>query len=295
MSGRIIDGKAFAAALRSRVAGAVPAFLAATGRKPGLAVVLVGEDPASQVYVRNKGKATVEAGLASFEHRLPDSVGQAELIDLVERLNADEAVDGILVQLPLPRGIEDKAVIAAIDPAKDVDGFHVANAGRLAVGEEALVPCTPLGCLMLLKDRLGDLSGMEAVVVGRSNIVGKPMAQLLLRENCTVTVAHSRTRNLAEVVRRGDIVVAAVGQPQMIRGSWLKPGAAVIDVGINRIQIGEGKTRLVGDVEFESAVDVAGAITPVPGGVGPMTIAVLLRNTLMAAHARLGLPAPAGL
>jgi methylenetetrahydrofolate dehydrogenase (NADP+)/methenyltetrahydrofolate cyclohydrolase len=295
VSGRIIDGKAFAAALRSRVAGAVPAFLAATGRKPGLAVVLVGEDPASQVYVRNKGKATVEAGLASFEHKLPDSVGKAELIDLVERLNADEAVDGILVQLPLPRGIEDKEVIAAIDPAKDVDGFHVANAGRLAVGEEALVPCTPLGCLMLLKDSLGDLSGLEAVVVGRSNIVGKPMAQLLLRENCTVTVAHSRTRNLAEVVRRGDIVVAAVGQPQMIRGSWLKPGATVIDVGINRIQIGEGKTRLVGDVEFESAVDVAGAITPVPGGVGPMTIAVLLRNTLVAAHARLGLPAPAGL
>ena len=295
MSGRIIDGKAFAAALRDRVAGAVPGFLAATGRKPGLAVVLVGGDAASQVYVRNKGKATVEAGMASFEHRLPDSVGQAELIALVERLNADEAVDGILVQLPLPRGIEDKAVIAAIDPAKDVDGFHVANAGRLAVGEEALVPCTPLGCMMLLKDRLGDLSGLEAVVVGRSNIVGKPMAQLLLRENCTVTVAHSRTRNLAEVVRRGDIVVAAVGQPQMIRGSWLKPGATVIDVGINRIQVGEGKTRLVGDVEFESALDVAGAITPVPGGVGPMTIAVLLRDTLVAARARAGLPAPAGL
>jgi methylenetetrahydrofolate dehydrogenase (NADP+) / methenyltetrahydrofolate cyclohydrolase len=295
VSGRIIDGKAFAAELRGKVAAAVPTFLTATGRKPGLAVVLVGEDAASQVYVRNKGKATVEAGMASFEHRLPDSIGQAELIALVERLNADEAVDGILVQLPLPRGVDDKAVIAAIDPAKDVDGFHVANAGRLAVGEEALVPCTPLGCLMLLKDRLGDLSGLEAVVVGRSNIVGKPMAQLLLRENCTVTIAHSRTRDLAEVVRRGDIVVAAVGQPQMIRGHWLKPGATVIDVGINRIQIGDGKTRLVGDVEFESAVEVAGAITPVPGGVGPMTIAVLLRNTLVAAYARAGLAAAAGL
>jgi methylenetetrahydrofolate dehydrogenase (NADP+) / methenyltetrahydrofolate cyclohydrolase len=295
VSGRIIDGKAFAAELRGKVAAAVPTFLTATGRKPGLAVVLVGEDAASQVYVRNKGKATVEAGMASFEHRLPDSIGQAELIALVERLNADEAVDGILVQLPLPRGVDDKAVIAAIDPAKDVDGFHVANAGRLAVGEEALVPCTPLGCLMLLKDRLGDLSGLEAVVVGRSNIVGKPMAQLLLRENCTVTIAHSRTRDLADVVRRGDIVVAAVGQPQMIRGHWLKPGATVIDVGINRIQIGDGKTRLVGDVEFESAVEVAGAITPVPGGVGPMTIAVLLRNTLVAAYARAGLAAAAGL
>jgi methylenetetrahydrofolate dehydrogenase (NADP+)/methenyltetrahydrofolate cyclohydrolase len=295
VTAEIIDGKAFAAGLRARVAAAIPAFAKAAGRKPGLAVVLVGEDPASQVYVRNKGKATVEAGMASFEHKLPDSVGQAELIALVERLNADQAVDGILVQLPLPRGIDDKAVIAAIDPAKDVDGFHVANAGRLAVGEDALVPCTPLGCLMLLKDRIGDLSGLEAVVVGRSNIVGKPMAQLLLRENCTVTVAHSRTRDLPEVVRRGDIVVAAVGQPQMIRGSWLKPGATVIDVGINRIQIGGGKTRLVGDVEFESAAETAGAITPVPGGVGPMTIAVLLRNTLVAAHARAGLPAPAGL
>jgi methylenetetrahydrofolate dehydrogenase (NADP+)/methenyltetrahydrofolate cyclohydrolase len=295
VSAGIIDGKAFAAGLRSRAAAAAAAFAESTGRQPGLAVVLVGEDPASQVYVRNKGKATLEAGMASFEHKLPDSVSQQDLIALVERLNDDEAVDGILVQLPLPRGIDDKAVIAAIDPAKDVDGFHVANAGRLAVGEEALVPCTPLGCLMLLKDRLGDLSGLEAVVVGRSNIVGKPMAQLLIRENCTVTIAHSRTRDLPEVVRRGDIVVAAVGQPQMIRGHWLKPGATVIDVGINRIQIGDGKTRLVGDVEFESAAGVAGAITPVPGGVGPMTIAVLLRNTLAAAYARAGLPGPAGL
>ncbi|HEY9554051.1 bifunctional methylenetetrahydrofolate dehydrogenase/methenyltetrahydrofolate cyclohydrolase FolD [Allosphingosinicella sp.] len=295
MTAAIIDGKAYAEALRARVAAAVPAFVEATGRKPGLAVVLVGEDPASQVYVRSKGKAMVAAGLESFEHKLPDTTTQEELSALVERLNADEAVDGILVQLPLPKGVDEKAVISTIDPAKDVDGFHVINAGRLAVGEEALVPCTPLGCLMLLRDRLGDLSGLDAVVVGRSNIVGKPMAQLLLQENCTVTVAHSRTRDLPGVVRRADIVVAAVGRPQMIRGDWLKPGATVIDVGINRIQIGEGKTRLVGDVEFESASEVAGAITPVPGGVGPMTIAVLLRNTLVAAHARAGLPAPEGL
>jgi methylenetetrahydrofolate dehydrogenase (NADP+)/methenyltetrahydrofolate cyclohydrolase len=295
MGADIIDGRAFAQELRRKVAEAVPAFASATRRKPGLAVVLVGEDPASQVYVRSKGKATEEAGMASFEHRLPASTDQDELIALVERLNADEAVDGILVQLPLPRGVDDKAVIAAIDPAKDVDGFHVANAGRLAVGEEALVPCTPLGCLMLLKDRLGDLTGLEAVVVGRSNIVGKPMAQLLLQENCTVTLAHSRTRDLPGVVRRADIVVAAVGQPQMIRGDWLKPGATVIDVGINRISIGDGKTRLVGDVDFDSASAVAGAITPVPGGVGPMTIAVLLRNTLVAAHARAGLEKPGDL
>jgi len=293
VTAEIIDGKGFAERLRARVAAAVPGFVAATGRKPGLAVVLVGEDPASQVYVRSKGKATIAAGLESFEHRLPDTTTEAELIALVERLNADEAVDGILVQLPLPAGVDDKAVIAALDPAKDVDGFHVSNAGRLAVGEQALVPCTPLGCLMLLRDRLGDLSGLEAVVVGRSNIVGKPMAQLLLAENCTVTIAHSRTRDLPEVVRRGDIVVAAVGRPQMIRGDWLKPGATVIDVGINRIQIGDGKTKLVGDVDFDSAAGVAGAITPVPGGVGPMTIAVLLRNTLVAAHARAGLKAPA--
>ena len=295
MGAEIIDGKAFAEALRAQVAEAVPAFVSSSGRKPGLAVVLVGDDPASEVYVRSKGKATLAAGMASFEHKLPESVGQSELIALVEQLNADETVDGILVQLPLPRGIDDKAVIAAIDPAKDVDGFNIANAGRLAVGEKSLVPCTPFGALMLLKSRFGDLSGLEAVVVGRSNIVGKPMAQLLLQQNCTVTIAHSRTRDLPEVVRRGDIVIAAVGQPQMIRGSWLKPGATVIDVGINRIQIGDGKTRLVGDVEFESAAEVAGAITPVPGGVGPMTIAVLLRNTLVAAHARAGLPAPEGL
>ncbi|WP_129793590.1 bifunctional methylenetetrahydrofolate dehydrogenase/methenyltetrahydrofolate cyclohydrolase FolD [Sphingosinicella sp. CPCC 101087] len=290
MSAAVIDGKAFAERLRERVAEAVPAFASRAGRKPGLAVVLVGDDPASRVYVRSKGKATLAAGMASFEHCLAEATGQAELVDLVQSLNRDDRVDGILVQLPLPRHIDDKAVIGVIDPAKDVDGFHVENAGRLAVGEEALVPCTPLGCIMLLKDRLGDLSGLEAVVVGRSNIVGKPMAQLLIRENCTVTTAHSRTRDLPAVVRRGDIVVAAAGRAEMIKGDWLKPGATVIDVGINRIA-----GKLVGDVDFESAAATAGAITPVPGGVGPMTIAVLLRNTLTAAHARAGLPAPEGL
>jgi methylenetetrahydrofolate dehydrogenase (NADP+)/methenyltetrahydrofolate cyclohydrolase len=296
VSAERIDGRAFAARLRERVAGKVPDFAAAAGRAPGLAVVLVGEDPASQVYVRSKGRATTEAGMASFEHRLPDSVSQDELLELVGRLNADEAVDAILVQLPLPAGIDDKAVIEAIDPAKDVDGFHPINAGRLAIGEEGLVPCTPLGCLMLLKDRLGDLAGLEAVVIGRSNIVGKPMAQLLLAENCTVTLAHSRTRDLQGVVRRADIVVAAVGRAQMVRGDWLKPGATVIDVGINRVDGGaDGKGRLVGDVDYASASEVAAAITPVPGGVGPMTIAVLLRNTLVAAHARAGLPRPEGL
>jgi methylenetetrahydrofolate dehydrogenase (NADP+)/methenyltetrahydrofolate cyclohydrolase len=296
MSADIIDGKAFAASLRERVAAAVPEFVAKMGRKPGLAVVLVGEDPASQVYVRSKGKATVAAGMESFEHRLPDTTTQDELIAIVERLNADDRVDGILVQLPLPKGVDEKAVISTIDPAKDVDGFHVINSGKLAVGEEALVPCTPLGCLMLLKDRLGDLSSLEAVVIGRSNIVGKPMAQLLLKESCTVTIAHSRTRDLPAVVRRADIVVAAVGRPEMVKGDWLKPGATVIDVGINRVPAeAEGKTRLVGDVDFETARSVAGAITPVPGGVGPMTIAVLLRNTLVAAHARAGIEAPQGL
>jgi len=290
-----IDGKAFAAGLRARIAKAVPAFEAATGRVPGLAVVLVGEDPASQVYVRSKGMATREAGMASFEHRLSADASQAELIALVEALGADDKVDGILVQLPLPPQIDEQAVIAAIDPARDVDGFTLENAGRLAVGEAGLVPCTPLGCLMLLKDRLGDLSGLEAVVIGRSNIVGKPMAQLLLRESCTVTIAHSRTRDLPAVVRRADIVVAAVGRPGMVSGDWLKPGATVIDVGINRVDAGEGKTRLVGDVDYESASAIAGAITPVPGGVGPMTIAVLLRNTLVAAHGRAGLAPPEGL
>jgi methylenetetrahydrofolate dehydrogenase (NADP+)/methenyltetrahydrofolate cyclohydrolase len=286
----LIDGKAFAERLRAHVGAAAPDFVRHVGRKPGLAVVLVGEDPASMVYVRSKGKATEAAGMASFEHRLPVDTDQAELIALVDRLNADDAVDGILVQLPLPPHIDDKAVIDALDPAKDVDGFHVENVGRLVVGEQGMIPCTPLGCLMLLKDWLGDLSGLEAVVVGRSNIVGKPLAQLLLREHCTVTIAHSRTRDLPNVVRRGDIVVAAVGRAAMIKGDWLKPGAVVIDVGINRV---DGK--LVGDVDFAGASEVAGAITPVPGGVGPMTIAVLLRNTLVAAHARAGMTAPEGL
>jgi methylenetetrahydrofolate dehydrogenase (NADP+) / methenyltetrahydrofolate cyclohydrolase len=296
VSAAIIDGKAFAERLREKVADVASDFTKKAGRKPGLAVVFVGEDPASQVYVRAKGKATLAAGMESLEYKLPETTGQQELIDLVHRLNEDDMVDGILVQLPLPDGMDDKAVIAAFDPAKDVDGFHVANAGSLAVGEEGLVPCTPLGSLMLLKDRLRNLSGLEAVVIGRSNIVGKPMAQLLLQENCTVTIAHSRTKDLPEVVRRADIVVAAVGRPEMVKGSWLKPGATVIDVGINRVPAAEqGKTRLVGDVAFEEAKEVAGAITPVPGGVGPMTIAVLLRNTLVAAHRRAGLDAPGNL
>lgn len=284
----IIDGAGFAAGLRASVADAV----ATLPRQPGLAVVLVGEDPASQVYVRSKGKATLEAGMLSFEHRLPADASEETLLTLVRQLNADPAVDGILVQLPLPAQIDEQAVIEAIDPDKDVDGFHPVNAGRLASGLDGFVPCTPLGCLMLLKDRLGDLSGLDAVVIGRSNIVGKPMAQLLIRESCTVTVAHSRTRDLPEVMRRADIVVAAVGRPLMIKGDWLKPGATVIDVGINRIDAGEGKTRLVGDVDFESALPVAGAITPVPRGVGPMTIAVLLRNTLVSACRREGISAP---
>ncbi|KUR75660.1 bifunctional methylenetetrahydrofolate dehydrogenase/methenyltetrahydrofolate cyclohydrolase FolD [Novosphingobium sp. FSW06-99] len=290
MAADIIDGKAFALDLRGRIATLAADFTARTGRKAGLAVVLVGEDAASQVYVRSKGKATVEAGMASFEHRLPVDATQAELLALVEALNADPAVDGILVQLPLPTHLDEQTVIATISPDKDVDGFHVINAGRLAVGQPGYVPCTPLGCLMLLKDRLGSLSGLNAVVIGRSNIVGKPMAQLLLAESCTVTIAHSRTRDLAEVVRRADIVVAAVGRPEMVKGSWIKPGATVIDVGINRVAGTEpGKTRLVGDVDFAEASAIAGAITPVPGGVGPMTIAVLLRNALVAAFRNAGL------
>ena len=292
MGAEIIDGKAFAAAVRARVASHVPSFRNRTGRVPGLATVLVGEDPASQVYVRSKGRATREAGMLGFEHKLAANTSQDDLIALVAQLNADPAVDGTLVQLPLPDGMDEQAVIAAIDPGKDVDGFHVVNAGRLAVGMPGLVPCTPLGCLALLKDRLGSLAGLNAVVIGRSNIVGKPMAQLLLRESCTVTVAHSRTRDLADVVRNSDIVVAAVGRAEMVRADWLKPGATVIDVGINRVPAADGKTRLVGDVDFVGAAEVAGAITPVPGGVGPMTIAMLLRNTLVAAHAREGLPAP---
>ena len=283
----IIDGKAFAADLRAQIAKDVAEFKEATGVTPGLAVVLVGEDPASQVYVRSKHKATVEAGMASFEHRRADTTTQSELLALVEELNQDPAVHGILVQLPLPKHISEEAVINAIHPDKDVDGFHVNNAGRLATGQDAMVPCTPLGCILMLKDRLGDLSGLNAVVVGRSNIVGKPMAHLLLKENCTVTIAHSRTRDLPGLCASADIVVAAVGRPQMIKGDWVKPGATVIDVGINRIDApekGEGKTRLVGDVAFDEIVGHAGAITPVPGGVGPMTIACLLKNTLSAAR-----------
>lgn len=296
IDGKIIDGKAFAAGLRDRVAEAVTAFNTARGRKPGLAVVLLGEDPASSVYVRNKGKMTVAAGMESFEFKRPVGIGQEDLLDLIEELNEDERVDGILVQLPLPAHIDETAVIAAIDPAKDVDGFHVVNSGRLATGQSAMVPCTPLGCIMLLKDELGDLSGLEAIVVGRSNIVGKPMAQLLLAENCTVTLAHSRTRDLASVVHRADIVVAAVGRAEMVKGDWIKPGATVIDVGINRVADTEdGKARIVGDVATAEALPHVRAITPVPGGVGPMTIAVLLRNTLVAAHARAGLAPPPGL
>jgi len=290
MSAAIIDGKAFAEGLRERVGALAAGFTAKAGRRPGLTVVLVGEDPASAVYVRSKGKATEAAGMKSDTIRLPAETSQAALLDLVGQLNADESVDGILVQLPLPKQIDEQAIIAAIDPNKDVDGFHPVNAGRLATGLQGFVPCTPLGCLMLLKDQLGDLAGKEAVVIGRSNIVGKPMAQLLLGESCTVTIAHSRTRDLPGVVRRADIVVAAVGRPEMIRGDWIKPGAAVIDVGINRIDAGDGKTRLVGDVAFDEAKEVASAITPVPGGVGPMTIAVLLRNTLVAAHRNAGVP-----
>jgi len=283
VTARVIDGKAAGAALRERVAAEVERFRATAGRAPGLAVVLVGEDTASAVYVRSKGKATREAGMESFEHRLPVETTEQELLALVDRLNADPAVDGILVQLPLPSQIDERRVITSIDPDKDVDGFHPANAGRLAIGLSGFVPCTPLGCLKLLESELGDLSGKSAVVIGRSNIVGKPMALLLLQQSCTVTIAHSRTRDLPDVVRQADIVVAAVGRPQMVKGDWLKPGATVIDVGINRTEAG-----LVGDVDFPSASAVAGAITPVPGGVGPMTIACLIRNTLVSAARREG-------
>jgi methylenetetrahydrofolate dehydrogenase (NADP+)/methenyltetrahydrofolate cyclohydrolase len=286
VSARLIDGKAFAARLREQVAEHARAFEHLAGRKAGLAVILVGKDAASEVYVRAKARATVEADMASFELELPADAREGELLERVRAFNADPTVDGILVQLPLPGHMNEQKVISAIDPNKDVDGFHVLNAGRLAVGRLGFVPCTPLGCLMLLKDQLGDLSGLEAVVLGRSNIVGRPMAQLLLDANCTVTIAHSRTKNLPEVVRRGDIVVAAVGRPGMVRGSWIKPGATVIDVGISRIEGPDGKTRLAGDVAFDEARDVAGAITPVPGGVGPMTIAVLLRNTVISAYRR---------
>jgi methylenetetrahydrofolate dehydrogenase (NADP+)/methenyltetrahydrofolate cyclohydrolase len=295
MTARIIDGKAVAATLREAVRVKAAEFQQRTGRQPGLATVLVGEDPASSVYVRSKVKATAEAGMAGFSHKLPDTTSEAELIDLVLRLNADENVDGILVQLPLPTQIDASRVIATIDPSKDVDGFHALNAGRLATGLDALVPCTPLGCLHLLKAELGDLSGKDAVVIGRSNIVGKPMAMLLLGESATVTIAHSRTRDLPDVVRRADIVIAAVGRAEMVKGEWIKPGAVVIDVGINRVPTDDGKGRLVGDVAYNEAAQTASAVTPVPGGVGPMTIAMLMRNTLVAAHRRTGLEDPEGL
>lgn len=281
---KIIDGKAFAENLRGRI-GAEVATLKPHGT-PGLAVVLVGEDPASAVYVRNKGRQTIAAGMNSFEHRLPASLSEDDLIVLIDQLNRDDSVHGILVQLPLPPQISADRVLAAIDPAKDVDGFHVVNAGRLATGLPALVPCTPLGCMMLLKSVIPDMSGLKAVVVGRSNIVGKPMAQLLLQQNCTVVMAHSRTRDIAEECRQADILIAAVGRPRMIRGDWIKPGAVVIDVGINRVVGGNGKSKLVGDVAFDEALGVASYITPVPGGVGPMTIACLLQNTVTAFKAQ---------
>jgi len=293
VSAEIIDGKALAERLRGRVAEEAARLRREHGVTPGLAAVLVGENPASQVYVRNKVKQTEEAGLASFEHRLPADTSQRDLLDLIRTLNADPAVHGILVQLPLPPQIEADAVLRTIDPSKDVDGFHPVNVGRLAVGQDSLVPCTPQGCILLAKTVHASLEGLEAVVIGRSNIVGKPVAQLLLKEDCTVTIAHSRTRDLPGVVRRADLVIAAVGRPEMVTGEWIKPGATVIDVGINRVPGAvEGKTRLVGDVAFESARAVAGAITPVPGGVGPMTIACLLANTLKAAAWAAGREAP---
>jgi methylenetetrahydrofolate dehydrogenase (NADP+) / methenyltetrahydrofolate cyclohydrolase len=295
MTATLIDGKAFAGTVRGKVAAHVAQLKAQTGVVPGLAVVLVGEDPASEVYVRSKGKQTVEAGMASFEHRLAADTSEAVLLTLIAALNADPVVHGILVQLPLPGHLNSDLVINSIDPAKDVDGFHVSNVGLLGTGQKSMVPCTPLGCLMLLRDHHGALAGMNAVVIGRSNIVGKPMAQLLLGDSCTVTIAHSRTRDLPGVVRQADIVVAAVGRPEMVTGDWIKPGATVIDVGINRLDAGSGKTRLVGDVDFASVSAVAGAITPVPGGVGPMTIACLLANTLTAFCRAKGLAEPEGL
>jgi methylenetetrahydrofolate dehydrogenase (NADP+)/methenyltetrahydrofolate cyclohydrolase len=295
MAAKIIDGKAFSATVRERVAQHVQSLREDNGITPGLAVVLVGEDPASQVYVRNKGKQTLECGMNSYEHKLADNISEEALLDLVKQLNNDPAVHGILVQLPLPGHLNEDMVINAIDPAKDVDGFHISNVGLLGTGQDAMVPCTPLGCLMMLREQHGSLSGLNAVVVGRSNIVGKPMANLLLKESCTVTIAHSRTRNIEALCRTADILVAAVGRPEMVTADWIKPGATVIDVGINRIDAperGEGKTRLVGDVEFKGASEKAGAITPVPGGVGPMTIACLLANTVTACCRANDIPAP---
>lgn len=291
---QVIDGKAFAAKVRGQVAAEVARLRAEHGIVPGLAVVLVGADPASQVYVGSKGKATVEVGMNSYEHKLPADTSEADLLALIGRLNRDPKVNGILVQLPLPAHLDSDLVINAIDPAKDVDGFHISNVGLLGTGQKSMVPCTPLGCLMLLRDHLGSLAGLSAVVVGRSNIVGKPMAQLLLGDSCTVTIAHSKTKDLPAVCRQADILVAAVGRPEMVKGDWIRPGATVIDVGINRIER-DGKTRLVGDVDYASAARVAGAITPVPGGVGPMTIACLLANTLTATARAHNLPEPKGL
>ena len=298
MSATIIDGKAFAAKVRGQVAEHVTKLKADHGLTPGLAVVLVGEDPASQVYVRSKGKMTVEVGMKSVEHKLDADTSEADLLAVIDQLNNDDTIHGILVQLPLPEHLNEDLVINSIDPSKDVDGFHISNVGLLGTGQKSMVPCTPLGCLMMLRDHHGSLSGLDAVVVGRSNIVGKPMAQLLLGDSCTVTIAHSRTKDLPDVVKRADIVVAAVGRPEMVRGEWIKQGATVIDVGINRIDApekGEGKTRLVGDCHYESCAEVAGAITPVPGGVGPMTIACLLANTLTACMRANGLPEAEGL
>lgn len=298
MTATLIDGKAFAATVREKVAAHVARIKEVQGVTPGLAVVLVGDDPASEVYVRSKGKQTVEVGMNSYEHKLPADTSEADLLALIDQLNNDTDVHGILVQLPLPGHLNENLVINAISPEKDVDGFHISNVGLLGTGQKSMVPCTPLGCLMMLRDHHGTLSGLDAVVIGRSNIVGKPMAQLLLGDSCTVTVAHSRTKDLPEVVRRADIVVAAVGRANFVPGDWIKPGATVIDVGINRIDApekGPGKTRLVGDVEFASAAEVAGAITPVPGGVGPMTIACLLANTLTACCRKHGFAEPEGL
>ena len=294
MTATVIDGKAFAARVRAQVAAHVARLNDEHGLVPGLAVVLVGEDPASQVYVRNKGTQTVEAGMQSFEHKLPADTSEADLLALIATLNGDPAVHGILVQLPLPKHLDSDLVINSIDPAKDVDGFHVSNVGLLGTGQKSMVPCTPLGCLMMLRDHHGSLAGLNAVVVGRSNIVGKPMAQLLLGDSCTVTIAHSRTKDLTAVCRGADILVAAVGRPEMITGDMVRPGATVIDVGINRVER-NGKMRLVGDVDYASVAAVAGAITPVPGGVGPMTIACLLANTLTACCRAKGLPEPEGL
>ncbi len=298
MTATIIDGKAFAAQVRGQVAQHVTRLKDDHGITPGLAVVLVGADPASEVYVKSKGKMTKEVGMKSVEHRLADTTSEAELLALIDTLNNDDTIHGILVQLPLPDHLNEDLVISAIDPTKDVDGFHISNVGLLGTGQKSMVPCTPLGCLMMLRDHHGTLSGMDAVVIGRSNIVGKPMAQLLLNDSCTVTIAHSRTNDLAAVVRRADIVIAAVGRPEMVPGDWIKPGATIIDVGINRLDAperGEGKTRLVGDADFDSCAKVAGAITPVPGGVGPMTIACLLANTVTACCRAHELPEPEGL